>query len=299
VLERAPPDEQCDECDARRHRPATPMLVHPSLALRTSPHTMPSSRCWQTQHQDVKGAIGPGGLFDRSQATGSRANPIGTFNQKIHCQEKDSTIAPRPGRDCDRKTPHPLHTPRARPRRAGATAADRMVSVSGSRWPRLFPGWRAPRSEAHAWRQSSQRDPTVKTLIPTMNMRLRPKRSPKSGAGEEEHGEGQGVGVDRPLQLLGLAPREALMTGSAVVTMRLSREAMKTAQRRPRRSIWLSPARSLLVILSARTAVERHRCAVARARPADWEVASGCFSVRGLYGYSSWFEEAESTAIFC
>ena len=52
----------------------------------------------------------------------------------------------------------------------------------------------------HARPQSSE--PTEKTTRPTMNTRLRPSRSARAPAEEQESAEHERVGADHPLQVL-------------------------------------------------------------------------------------------------
>ena len=107
---------------------------------------------------------------------------MGTFTQKMNCQEKPSTMAPpMTGPSATARPAVPLQTPRARPRRAGGTAAERMVRVSGVTMAPPTPcraraAMRAPMLGATA----AAAEPSVKMPRPTRNMRLRPKRSPSA-----------------------------------------------------------------------------------------------------------------------
>ena len=75
---------------------------------------------------------GPRDSFSIRPASGSRASPIGTLSQKIHCQEIPSTTAPPTNGPI--ATPSPLippQIPSAAPRRSGGNASLIRVRVSG------------------------------------------------------------------------------------------------------------------------------------------------------------------------
>ena len=75
----------------------------------------------------------------------------------------------------------PLQMPRARPRRAGGTAADRIVSVSGVTMAPPTPcRARAAMSVSMLGAIAAIAEPKVKIASPTRNMRLRPNRSPSA-----------------------------------------------------------------------------------------------------------------------
>ena len=57
---------------------------------------------------------------------------------------------------------------------------------------------------------AAKAEPTVKTPRPTMNMRLRPNRSPSAAPVRQQDGEGQRVGVHRPLEPLQCRAQVAL-----------------------------------------------------------------------------------------
>ena len=58
--------------------------------------------------------------------------PIGTFSQKIQCQEMPLTTAPpTSGPNATARPAMPLHAPMNAPRRLAGTPALRIVSVSG------------------------------------------------------------------------------------------------------------------------------------------------------------------------
>jgi hypothetical protein len=80
-------------------------------------------------------SIGRDGPVDWSilaTARATAATPIGTFSQKIHCQDHPSTIAPPASGPSAIASPLMApQNPSARPRRSGDAAADSSVSVRG------------------------------------------------------------------------------------------------------------------------------------------------------------------------
>ena len=107
---------------------------------------------------------------------------MGTLTQKIHCHEKPSTIAPpMTGPRATAMPATPLQMPKAIPRRAGDTAAESMVSVSGVTMAPPTPcSALATISMPMFGATAAKAEPTVKTPRPMMNMRLRPYRSPSA-----------------------------------------------------------------------------------------------------------------------
>ena len=115
-------------------------------------------------------------------ASGIRTRPKGTFSQKIHCQEMPCTIAPpTSGPSATARPPMPPQAPSARPRRFGGTAAERIVSVSGSTIAPPSP-WiaRAAISSFADPASAARAEPPVKIASPIANSRRRPKRSPSA-----------------------------------------------------------------------------------------------------------------------
>ena len=106
--------------------------------------------------------------------------PIGTFSQKIHCQEAPSTTAPpTSGPMAMARPPTAPQAPSASPRLAGGTAADSSVSVSGMRMAAPTP-WtaRAATSSPMPEASAAAAEPTVNRPRPITNSRRRPYRSP-------------------------------------------------------------------------------------------------------------------------
>ncbi len=121
-------------------------------------------------------------LSRSSDASGSRTIPTGTFSQKIHCHEIPSTTAPPTSGPIATASPAiPDHAPSARPRFSRATAALRIVSVSGVTMAAPNPCTeRAAISHSADGAIAAAAEAAVKMATPIMNMRLRPKRSPSA-----------------------------------------------------------------------------------------------------------------------
>ena len=126
--------------------------------------------------------LGPVVSVRRIRAIGSSTTPMGTLSQKIHCQERPSTTAPpTTGPMATARPEMPPQTPRASPRRAGGTAAERIVSVSGVTTAPPTPcRARAAMSVSMLGASAASAEPSVNTARPMPNMRLRPKRSPSA-----------------------------------------------------------------------------------------------------------------------
>ena len=222
---------------------STPRLVQPWALPRTRPQTMPN-RPALTRARPGRSSerLGPRVSVRRKKATGSSARPIGTLTQKMNCQEKPSTMAPpmtgpsataRPA--VRSRCPGPGRGGRRHGRREdrqGQRRDDRAADAlqgarrdQGADARRHGGGGRAEGEDREAHQEHA----------------LAPEAVAQRGAGQEEDGEGQGVGVDGPLEPQSEAPRSCLITGSAVVTTRLSSDTMNTAtpSRRTSRSSWL------------------------------------------------------------
>ena len=179
---------------------------------------------------------GPWLSCSRSSASGDRARGRSARSARR------STARRCPGRRRRRRagrcaTARPLmppQAPSASPRCLGGTAAERIVSVSGSH-DRAADALhaRAPRSstlDRRRERARPRRPSGEDRRGRSRTCRRRPKRSPSARADQEQHREGERVGVDRPLEALrGSRAGHWRMTGSAVVTTRLSSVVMKSA----------------------------------------------------------------------
>ena len=108
--------------------------------------------------------------------------PIGTFSQKIQCQEMPLTTAPpTSGPNATASPAMPLQAPMKAPRRFAGTPALRIVSVSGVMIAPPTPC--AARAAISAWAlgaSAAAADEIVKMPRPIASMRRRPKRSPSA-----------------------------------------------------------------------------------------------------------------------
>ncbi len=110
--------------------------------------------------------------------------PIGTFSQKIHCQEKPSTTAPPTTGPSATPSPEtPDQMPSASPRFSTAKASLSSVSESGvmTAPPRPWKA-RAAISASVLGASAAAAEESVKTPIPTANTRRLPNRSPSAAA---------------------------------------------------------------------------------------------------------------------
>ena len=107
---------------------------------------------------------------------------MGTLSQKIHCQERPSTMAPpTTGPSATARPATPPQMPSAMPRRAGGTAAERIVRVSGVTIAPPTPcRAREAISQSMLGAIAAAAEPKVKIARPTRNIRLRPNRSPSA-----------------------------------------------------------------------------------------------------------------------
>ena len=164
-------------------------------------------------------------------ASGASTSPIGTLSQKIQCQEKPLTIAPpTSGPIAIARPPTPPQMPSARPRRSGATAAERIVSVSGVMIAPPTPCTARAMSSAFAEVESAANaDAPVKSRRPSTNMRRRPNRSPSAAPVSSSTAKVSVYALTVHSSCEIVACRSRRITGSAVVTTRLSSETMKSA----------------------------------------------------------------------
>ena len=124
----------------------------------------------------------------------------------------------------------PPQAPSASPRFAGGDGALRMVSVSGMTiapprpWTRAGDVERVDARRERGGGRAEREDPEAddEHAPPAEAVAER-------GAREEQHGEGERVRVDGPFELLERGVEIGRITGSAVVTTRLSSETMKSA----------------------------------------------------------------------
>src|SRR5438046_8649319 len=101
------------------------------------------------------------------------ATPIGTFNQKIQCQEIPLTTAPpTSGPKATASPAMPLHAPMNAPRRLAGTPALRIVSVNGVTLAPPTPcAARAAMSAPAAGARAAAADEAAKQNRPTAGIR--------------------------------------------------------------------------------------------------------------------------------
>ena len=182
---------------------STVRLVQPWSLPRTTPRTIPNRpRLASTRPGRSRRVAGPWLSVSRVQASGSSARPIGTFSQKIHCQEAPSTTAPpTSGPIAMARPPTAPQAPSASPRRSASHGrgqqgerqrdqhggpdalhgprGDQPADAGGERGGRRAEGEQAKAGDEHP-------APAVPVA--------------ERGAGEQQHRERQRVRVDRPLQ---------------------------------------------------------------------------------------------------
>ena len=124
----------------------------------------------------------------------------------------------------------PPQMPSASPRRSEGTAAERRVSVSGVTMAPPTP-WRArATSSAFALVESAAKaDAPVKSRSPSTKSRRRPKRSPSAAPVRSSTAKVSVYAFTVHSSCEIVAWRSRRITGSAVVTTRLSRLTMKSA----------------------------------------------------------------------
>jgi hypothetical protein len=213
-------------------RPArTGPLVQPCESPRTRPNTTPNSPALTSRTPGGSSRPAPPRLSLTSATTGSTRMPIGTLIQKIHCHDAYSVIPPPiTGPSA---TPSPLippHSPKASPRRSGATTLASSVSVSGMTTAPPSPCTaRAATSAPTLGASAAAADATVKTDMPTAKTRRRPNRSPSAAPGSRKTANIRVYALTVHSSPSRPVPRLTRMTGSALVTTRLSMDTMNTA----------------------------------------------------------------------
>ena len=159
------------------------------------------------------------------------AIPIGTFSQKIQCQEMPLTTAPpTSGPNATASPAMPLHAPMKAPRRFAGTPALRIVSVSGVMIAPPTPcAARAAIRALAVGASAAAAEEIVKMPRPIASIRRLPKRSPSAAPVRSSTANVSVYALTVHSRLSTVACRSSRITGSAVVTTRLSRVAMNTA----------------------------------------------------------------------
>ena len=158
-------------------------LVHPSPLPWMRPQTSPK-RPALIRPRPGRSSRPSGPWLSRRKANASGASriPIGTFSQKIHCQEMPETTAPpTSGPDATARPAIPDQAPRASPRFSFGKAPLRIVSVSGVTIAPPIP-WtaRAAISASMLGASAAAADASVKIVRPATKTRRRPNRSPSA-----------------------------------------------------------------------------------------------------------------------
>jgi len=163
-------------------------------------------------------------------ATSTTAStPIGTLRKKIQCQSRPCTTAPPTTGPT--ATPSPLMPPQmptAAVRRFSGTAWASRVRASGITAAPPSP-WiaRAAVSSHDDVASPAASEASVKTTRPARNIRRRPMRSPIADAVSRNAANGSVYALTNHWRLCSDACRSVRITGSAVLTTRLSSVTMK------------------------------------------------------------------------
>ncbi len=177
------------------------------------------------------GAFGAYDSVSRRRASGSSTRPIGTFSQKIHCQEMCSVSEPPISGPLATATPVTApKIPRAAPRRSAGIAAPIRVSVSGIMTAAPTP-WTARKaiSSSMPGERAAAAEAAVKRASPDMNSRRLPNRSPSAAPSISSTAKVRVYALTVHSSSSRPPPRLSRMDGRAVVTTRLSRAAMNPA----------------------------------------------------------------------
>src|ERR1700733_6220508 len=211
---------------------STVALVHPWSLPQAPPRPLPS-RPRRARGRPGRSSLvaGPWLSASLARAIGSSATPIGTFSQKIHCQDAPSTTAPpTSGPMATARPPIAPHAPRARPLRCGGTAADSRVRVSGIRIAAPTPCTaRAATSHPMLGASAAAADPAVNRPRPPVKSRRRPYRSPSVAPVSSSTANVRVYAFTVHCSPSSEACRWSRIDGSAVVTTRLSSDAMNRA----------------------------------------------------------------------
>jgi hypothetical protein len=162
---------------------STSGLVHPTMLLRTRAHTTPSSPLLPSAmpvRSRWRCAPWLSVRWRRASTTSSR--PSGTLTQKIQRQPADpARPPPTSGPSAAPSPPTPPHAPSTFPRRCGAVATVRRVSVTGVN--RAAPAPWATRAAMRASTDGASAAATeaaVNRPTPSTKTRRRPNRSPRA-----------------------------------------------------------------------------------------------------------------------
>ena len=201
--ERRTPRSRAHRRRARRRSRAT---TQPTALPRTRPHTIPkrpalaSTSPGRSSLRDRPAAL----VEPRTARAGASTSPIGTFSQKIQCQEMpDTTAPPTSGPNA---TARPLIPPQSAEREAAALLRHAgREDRERERHARSRHRVPAPRVRCRASSievdERSRRRGEREDAEPDREHQPSPEAVAEGGAGQQQHGEGERVGVDRPLEL--------------------------------------------------------------------------------------------------
>src|SRR5690606_38716760 len=159
------------------------------------------------------------------------AIPIGTLTRKIQCHDHASTISPpRIGPIAMPDIEIPLQMPIAFPRSAGGNDVEMIESVNGMMNAAPIPcAARAAISQPVEGTNAARADVAVKTARPSMKNRLRPNRSPRPPAVICRDAKTSTYADMIHCSCAVVGEKSSEMVGNAMLTIRLSRTAMKRA----------------------------------------------------------------------
>ena len=182
-----------------------PALVQPCALPRTSPQTIPSRPALASARPGRSSAeSAPRVSSSRASASGASTSPIGTLSQKIQCHETPLTIAPpTSGPIAIASPPMPPQIAEREPAPLARHGRRRGSSASAaSRSRRRRPARRARRrARSRVVASAAAAEAAVKSSEADREQPAAAEAVAERGAGEEQHGEGERVRVDRPLEL--------------------------------------------------------------------------------------------------
>ncbi len=197
----------------RRPRPAAaPAIIGPATpsarpAVGVAAHQAPDDAEQAGADQGQAGQVERAVRVRASRSGGSRRSAAArgrsarSPRRSTARRSRRRSAPPMTGPSATARPAVPLQMPRASPRRAGGTAADRIVSVSGVTIAPPTPcraraAIRAPMLGATA----AKAEPSGEDGEADDEHALAAEAVAERGAGQQQHGEGQRVGVDGPLE---------------------------------------------------------------------------------------------------
>lgn len=228
----------CIRTNSAAHaRPATSAVrtssaPQPAVLARTSPHTSRNEAAvTKTTPRGSTGARGPCCSSTRARAMAMIATASGRLSQKIHGHEIPCTTAPPSGGPNATAAPAAAaKTPRARGRSRGSNAPVSSPSASGITKAAPAPcNARAAISTPALGATAHATDAAPNSPTPSVNIRLRPYRSPSAAALISSTAKLSVYALTVHSSELSEAPSSCLIVGSAVVTTRASKPTKNDA----------------------------------------------------------------------